>query len=300
MSTLDNWFQRLDSFCREYEQALMTEADLEEILGSLSNHPDSPLSAISCEFCRARPFDNICVGQPVADSNPSIHTYPLEDGLGTSCKISLWRRTESVRIHFDPVHTSRRIFELAKCFWKPKMRDTASGLFSLKSPDAYQAVDYSLSRLFRNTNHLYVFFSDLDHFKQVNDTLGQQSGDKVILELASVFDKAVRPSGLVLHLGGVRDEPLTTTEALKCPPPELLDTTPEYEVTVPLPSWPRGSDQVRQVVVANLPPEKAACRKPLILAARPIILYRWSGRRDSNPRPPAWKAGTLPTELLPQ
>jgi integrase/recombinase XerD len=26
----------------------------------------------------------------------------------------------------------------------------------------------------------------------------------------------------------------------------------------------------------------------------------WSGRRDSNPRPPAWKAGTLPTELLPQ
>ena len=26
----------------------------------------------------------------------------------------------------------------------------------------------------------------------------------------------------------------------------------------------------------------------------------WSGRRDSNPRQPAWKAGTLPTELLPQ
>ena len=24
-----------------------------------------------------------------------------------------------------------------------------------------------------------------------------------------------------------------------------------------------------------------------------------SGRRDSNPRQPAWKAGTLPTELLP-
>ena len=56
----------------------------------------------------------------------------------------------------------------------------------------------------------------------------------------------------------------------------------------------------RQVVVANLPPEKAACRKPFILAARPIILYLWSGRRDSNSRQPAWKAGTLPTELLPQ
>jgi len=29
-------------------------------------------------------------------------------------------------------------------------------------------------------------------------------------------------------------------------PPELPDTTPEYEVTAPLPSWPRGSGQVRQ------------------------------------------------------
>ena len=27
---------------------------------------------------------------------------------------------------------------------------------------------------------------------------------------------------------------------------------------------------------------------------------RWSGRRDSNPRQPAWKAGTLATELRPQ
>ena len=26
----------------------------------------------------------------------------------------------------------------------------------------------------------------------------------------------------------------------------------------------------------------------------------WSGRRDSNPRQPAWQAGALPTELLPR
>ncbi len=30
------------------------------------------------------------------------------------------------------------------------------------------------------------------------------------------------------------------------------------------------------------------------------LLFCKSGRRDSNPRQPAWKAGTLPTELLPQ
>jgi hypothetical protein len=37
--------------------------------------------------------------------------------------------------------------------------------------------------------------------------------------------------------------------------------------------------------------------KPSNLATQQPIL--WSGRRDSNPRPTAWKAVTLPTELLP-
>ena len=31
-----------------------------------------------------------------------------------------------------------------------------------------------------------------------------------------------------------------------------------------------------------------------------IIKLKLSGRRDSNPRPSAWKADALPTELLPQ
>ena len=30
-----------------------------------------------------------------------------------------------------------------------------------------------------------------------------------------------------------------------------------------------------------------------------LLLFKWSGRRDSNSRQPAWKADALPTELLP-
>src|SRR5438552_15449867 len=33
--------------------------------------------------------------------------------------------------------------------------------------------------------------------------------------------------------------------------------------------------------------------------AGPVAVKDWSGRRDSNPRHPAWKARALPTELLP-
>src|SRR5579883_1219302 len=54
-------------------------------------------------------------------------------------------------------------------------------------------------------------------------------------------------------------------------------------------------------------------QKPSAPFLPPVQIFRWawkaaserrftekSGRRDSNPRQPAWKAGTLPTELLPQ
>jgi hypothetical protein len=40
---------------------------------------------------------------------------------------------------------------------------------------------------------------------------------------------------------------------------------------------------------------EAACSEPVKRR-----FNAWSGRRGSNPRQPAWKAGTLPTELLPR
>ena len=44
---------------------------------------------------------------------------------------------------------------------------------------------------------------------------------------------------------------------------------------------------------------KAVSRRPFLLSAF-CLLISWSGRRGSNPRPTAWKAVTLPTELLPR
>gem|GEM_PF-3233168 len=40
-------------------------------------------------------------------------------------------------------------------------------------------------------------------------------------------------------------------------------------------------------------------RAVLVMANIPHAILILSGRRDSNPRPTAWKAVTLPTELLP-
>ena len=35
------------------------------------------------------------------------------------------------------------------------------------------------------------------------------------------------------------------------------------------------------------------------LSGQVLLSFKWSGRRDSNPQPSAWKADALPIELLP-
>lgn len=43
---------------------------------------------------------------------------------------------------------------------------------------------------------------DLDHFKQVNDNLGHQEGDRVLKQVAEVFSQAIRSTDMLVRIGG--------------------------------------------------------------------------------------------------
>jgi diguanylate cyclase (GGDEF)-like protein len=43
---------------------------------------------------------------------------------------------------------------------------------------------------------------DVDHFKEVNDTLGHAGGDDVLRRLAAVLSSCVRPGDVAVRLGG--------------------------------------------------------------------------------------------------
>jgi diguanylate cyclase (GGDEF)-like protein len=54
----------------------------------------------------------------------------------------------------------------------------------------------------RRARHEGVLFIDVDDFKDVNDSLGHEGGDALLVELSARLNGCVRPSDLVARLGG--------------------------------------------------------------------------------------------------
>ena len=54
----------------------------------------------------------------------------------------------------------------------------------------------------RHNRYVTMASLDLDHFKQINDNLGHQQGDRVLKQVADVFKKGVRTTDLLVRIGG--------------------------------------------------------------------------------------------------
>ena len=65
-------------------------------------------------------------------------------------------------------------------------------------PSSIQAV----ARARRHQHRLAVLFVDLDRFKEINDTLGHDAGDRLLQEVARRLAASVRESDVVARLGG--------------------------------------------------------------------------------------------------
>lgn len=65
-----------------------------------------------------------------------------------------------------------------------------------------ERVRYAISLAQRSHEKIAVMFLDIDHFKDVNDSLGHSVGDMLLLELTCRFKSALRDEDTISRLGG--------------------------------------------------------------------------------------------------
>jgi len=74
-------------------------------------------------------------------------------------------------------------------------------------------LEQSIARARRNKEQIGLIFLDLDHFKDINDTLGHEAGDRVLTLIAKRLKDTVREEDAVARIGG--DEFMVLLEQLK-------------------------------------------------------------------------------------
>lgn len=65
-----------------------------------------------------------------------------------------------------------------------------------------ERINYTINIAKRNNEHFTVMFLDLDHFKEINDTLGHNIGDVLLINLANRFKSILRKIDTASRLGG--------------------------------------------------------------------------------------------------
>ncbi|MFT7776895.1 putative bifunctional diguanylate cyclase/phosphodiesterase [Roseateles sp.] len=84
--------------------------------------------------------------------------------------------------------------------WQQARVDTLTGLPNRRS--LRERIERALALRAMRSEELAVMFVDLDHFKEVNDTLGHDIGDALLVQVAARMQDCMPSGGIVARMGG--------------------------------------------------------------------------------------------------
>jgi diguanylate cyclase (GGDEF)-like protein len=106
----------------------------------------------------------------------------------------IYERTESL------LDTQKELLEDNSELTRMALTDNLTGLSNRTHMNRILRQEYS--RFERHGQRFGIIMLDIDHFKNVNDKLGHDTGDRVLKKLASIIASAVRSSDFVARWGG--------------------------------------------------------------------------------------------------
>jgi diguanylate cyclase (GGDEF)-like protein len=95
---------------------------------------------------------------------------------------------------------NRKLSALNKELSRLSVTDKLTGLFNRVKIDS--VLDEEIQKSRRSNRSFCVIMIDVDYFKNVNDQLGHQAGDRLLIELASLLKDGVRRTDFVGRWGG--------------------------------------------------------------------------------------------------
>lgn len=79
----------------------------------------------------------------------------------------------------------------------------------------YDRLNMALARVRRNSSSMAVFIIDIDRFKLINDSLGREAGDMLLIEVSRRLQSVIREADMLSRVGG--DEFNLLMEGDSCP-----------------------------------------------------------------------------------
>ncbi|QDZ29799.1 EAL domain-containing protein [Noviherbaspirillum sp. UKPF54] len=132
-------------------------------------------------------------------------------------------------------------------------KDALTGLLNRRS--LVEHLEHAIMRASRHGERLALLFLDMDKFKSINDTLGHDAGDELLLQVAERVRHSVRSADMVARLGG--DEFVVLMEDL--------------------PSYNAAAEVARKIIKANAAPFSVQSQSISTSASVGISLFPQDG-----------------------
>lgn len=135
--------------------------------------------------------------QPVGELARGLKSYRIEGRIPRLAK----QRNDDVGQLTDEVRALiNTLEEKLNRLKRQAFSDTLTGLGNRRW--LAEVVGSEIARSRREQKALSVIVLDIDHFKSINDAFGHDAGDEVLVAIAEVAKRVLRPYDLIARLGG--------------------------------------------------------------------------------------------------